>query len=314
MTRQPSPSNFGARQATCPQGTASSSWSPCRKDEGEAIVVSRPKSARMPCPARQLCTSGRRRQITIRPRELHEAVAAARAEQATAQWKARYAAPAPEGAGPTAAPPARNADSSTAPTTRPAPSPSRPNSSGFCPHQAVWHHPGLGRVFQTSRGGIIQDSAYSAVWAEARKKALTEAQCRSPLGRRPYDLRHAAVSGRGAWSGLRSATAAVPGCRGCARPEVTGRAGAGIGGGAGCSVGVAAAWRADGDLVRASPRLRVSPRQETARAALQKPELTRRHTGVTNVLLCQAGPGQAMARARRSCSQGRCPHRAYITG
>jgi integrase len=51
-----------------------------------------------------------------------------------------------------------------------------------------------GRIFQTTRGGIIQDSAYSAVWADARKTALTEAQCRSPLGRRPYDLRHAAVS------------------------------------------------------------------------------------------------------------------------
>ena len=51
-----------------------------------------------------------------------------------------------------------------------------------------------GRVFQTTRGGIIQDSAYSAVWAEARQAALTEAQFRSPLGRRPYDLRHAAVS------------------------------------------------------------------------------------------------------------------------
>jgi integrase len=32
------------------------------------------------------------------------------------------------------------------------------------------------------------------VWTEARKQALTPAQCRSPLGRRPYDLRHAAVS------------------------------------------------------------------------------------------------------------------------
>ena len=51
-----------------------------------------------------------------------------------------------------------------------------------------------GRVFQTARGGIIQDSAYGAVWAEARKAALTEAQFQSPLGRRPYDLRHAAVS------------------------------------------------------------------------------------------------------------------------
>jgi hypothetical protein len=43
-------------------------------------------------------------------------------------------------------------------------------------------------------GGIIQDSAYCAVWADARKNALTEAQCRSPLGRRLYDLRHAVVS------------------------------------------------------------------------------------------------------------------------
>jgi integrase len=51
-----------------------------------------------------------------------------------------------------------------------------------------------GRIFQTSRGGIIQDSAYGAVWAQARQAALTPAHCRSPLGRRPYDLRHAAVS------------------------------------------------------------------------------------------------------------------------
>jgi integrase len=51
-----------------------------------------------------------------------------------------------------------------------------------------------GRIFQTARGGIIQDSAYSAVWASARARALTPAQCRSPLGRRSYDLRHAAVS------------------------------------------------------------------------------------------------------------------------
>jgi integrase len=50
------------------------------------------------------------------------------------------------------------------------------------------------RIFQTARGGILQDSAYGPVWTEARKHALTSAQCRSPLGRRPYDLRHAAVS------------------------------------------------------------------------------------------------------------------------
>ena len=57
----------GARQATCPQGIASSTWTPCRQRHEEAIVVSWPATACLPCPARQLCTSGRRRPITIRP-------------------------------------------------------------------------------------------------------------------------------------------------------------------------------------------------------------------------------------------------------
>lgn len=52
-----------------------------------------------------------------------------------------------------------------------------------------------GRIFQTTLGGIIQDSAYSAVWAEARKTALTEAQFRSPLGRRPCPSVDPAASG-----------------------------------------------------------------------------------------------------------------------
>ena len=51
-----------------------------------------------------------------------------------------------------------------------------------------------GRIFQTARGGILQDSGYNEVWNQARKTALTPAQYRSPRGRRPYDLRHAAVS------------------------------------------------------------------------------------------------------------------------
>ena len=40
----------------------------------------------------------------------------------------------------------------------------------------------------------MQDSGYNEVWDEARGEALIPAQYRSPLGRRPYDLRHAAVS------------------------------------------------------------------------------------------------------------------------
>ncbi|MCA1681799.1 MAG: transposase, partial [Actinobacteria bacterium] len=57
----------------------------------EAIVVSWATTAGGPCPVRELCTRGKRRHITIRSRELHEALAAARAEQNTDQWKARYA-------------------------------------------------------------------------------------------------------------------------------------------------------------------------------------------------------------------------------
>jgi hypothetical protein len=55
-------------------------------------------------------------------------------------------------------------------------------------------HDPAGRIFQTARGGILQDSGYNEVWDEARREALIPAQYRSPLGRRPYDLRHAAVS------------------------------------------------------------------------------------------------------------------------
>jgi len=82
--------DFDARQATCPQGISSSTWTPCRQRQDEAIMVSWPATACLPCPARQLCTSSRRRQITIRPRELHEALTSARTQQTSAQWKARY--------------------------------------------------------------------------------------------------------------------------------------------------------------------------------------------------------------------------------
>ncbi|MGW1322015.1 tyrosine-type recombinase/integrase [Streptomyces antibioticus] len=51
-----------------------------------------------------------------------------------------------------------------------------------------------GRVFQTMRGGLIQDTGYGEVWAEARVRALTASEFESVLAKRPYDLRHAAVS------------------------------------------------------------------------------------------------------------------------
>jgi integrase len=51
-----------------------------------------------------------------------------------------------------------------------------------------------GRLFRTARGGPLNDTGYGEVWRRARPIALTRAQQASPLARRPYDLRHAAVS------------------------------------------------------------------------------------------------------------------------
>ena len=51
-----------------------------------------------------------------------------------------------------------------------------------------------GRVFRTARGGPLNDTGYGEVWERARPIALTPAQQTTPLARRPYDLRHAAVS------------------------------------------------------------------------------------------------------------------------
>jgi integrase len=51
-----------------------------------------------------------------------------------------------------------------------------------------------GRLFRTAWDGAIQESAYGAVWQAAWAAAFTTAQQASPLARRAYDLRHAAVS------------------------------------------------------------------------------------------------------------------------
>lgn len=53
---------------------------------------------------------------------------------------------------------------------------------------------GPGGRFVPTAGQPIPNNAYGKAWREARKMALTPAQVRSPLARRPYDLRHAAVS------------------------------------------------------------------------------------------------------------------------
>jgi hypothetical protein len=51
-----------------------------------------------------------------------------------------------------------------------------------------------GRLFRGVRGGPLSESLYGRVWGLAHTDALTAEEAASPLARRPYDLRHAAVS------------------------------------------------------------------------------------------------------------------------
>jgi integrase len=63
-------------------------------------------------------------------------------------------------------------------------------------HIAAFGHAPDGRLFvaQGWRAGPVSLETYTRVWRQARKAAFTPAQQRSPLARRPYDFRHAAVS------------------------------------------------------------------------------------------------------------------------
>ena len=84
--------DWDRHQVTCPQGQHSASWTPC--PGRDTIIVKFPPAACRRCPVRAQCTTSAAggRQLGLRPREIHQAVTAARAEQDTSQWKARYAA------------------------------------------------------------------------------------------------------------------------------------------------------------------------------------------------------------------------------
>lgn len=73
-------------QATCPEGAVSSKWAPMRQHDGkEAISVRFAAATCGPCPAKDKRATAIRtgRQLFPRPREIHEAVTAARAEEGT---------------------------------------------------------------------------------------------------------------------------------------------------------------------------------------------------------------------------------------
>ncbi|MGH3191481.1 MAG: transposase [Streptosporangiaceae bacterium] len=83
--------DYNTQAVTCPQGKTSASWTPCTQRGKDAIVVRFSAADCGPCPARALCTSGKRRQLTLPPRDLAQAQAAARAAEKTIPFQADYA-------------------------------------------------------------------------------------------------------------------------------------------------------------------------------------------------------------------------------
>ena len=85
--------DWQAAQVTCPRGVTSASWSPALQRGTETIVVTFSASDCGPCPARDQCTTSKkkRRQLTIRPQPIQQAMDTARAEQNTPGWQAKYA-------------------------------------------------------------------------------------------------------------------------------------------------------------------------------------------------------------------------------
>jgi IS5 family transposase len=85
--------DWDQQRVTCPQGVTNTIWSECDERGRESIVVRFPVTACQPCPVRPQCTQSKRsgRQLMLRPRHIHDAVEQARSEQATEEWKQRYA-------------------------------------------------------------------------------------------------------------------------------------------------------------------------------------------------------------------------------
>jgi transposase len=84
--------NWENRQVTCPQGQTSTSWNPCVQRGTDAIVVTFPTTSCRPCPVRTLCTTStrERRQLTLHPQPIQQALDTARTEQTSKQWQDKY--------------------------------------------------------------------------------------------------------------------------------------------------------------------------------------------------------------------------------
>ena len=83
--------DYDTQTVTCPQGNKAASWTPCTQNGTDAVVVTFSAGDCGPCPARTLCTTGKRRQLSLQPRALAEAQTAIRNAEHTIGFQADYA-------------------------------------------------------------------------------------------------------------------------------------------------------------------------------------------------------------------------------
>ena len=78
-------------QARCPQGQTSSSWTPTWTRNQEIIKIKFGFATCGACPVRPQCTQTRQRSLSVRRREAHVALEAARQREQTEEFKKEYA-------------------------------------------------------------------------------------------------------------------------------------------------------------------------------------------------------------------------------
>jgi len=78
-------------QARCPQGQTSSSWTPTRTRNQDVIKIKFGSATCGACPVRAQCTQSRQRTLTVRRRDAHFALEAARQREQTEEFTELYA-------------------------------------------------------------------------------------------------------------------------------------------------------------------------------------------------------------------------------
>ena len=79
------------KQATCPMGNISSSWTPCPPRQGHEVIYIKFRAPDCSnCSAKSLCTRAKRRTIAVQTEEIHKFVKQKRAFQQTEEFRDLY--------------------------------------------------------------------------------------------------------------------------------------------------------------------------------------------------------------------------------